>query len=58
LHKSGYVHLHILVSHYIRVELVQGLFDAHFRKIAFSLAIQMEAEGGEPSAIERIWNTL
>ena len=58
LHKSGYVHLHILVSHYIRVELVQGLFDAHFRKTAFSLAIKMEAEGVEPSAREKIWESL
>jgi len=58
MHKSGYVHLHILVSHYIRVELIQGLFDAHWRKVAFSLAIQMEAAGVEPAAIERIWNTL
>jgi len=58
LHKSGYVHLHILVSHYIRVELVQGLFDAHFRKSTFALALRMEAEGVEPSAINRIWETL
>jgi hypothetical protein len=58
LHKSGYVHLHVLVSHYIRVELIQGLFDAHWRKVAFSLALKMEAEGVEPSAIEKIWNTL
>jgi len=58
MHKSGYVHLHVLVSHYIRVELIQGLYDAHFRKIAFSLALRMEAEGVEPSAIKKIWDTL
>jgi hypothetical protein len=58
LHKSGYVHLHILVSHYLKVELVQGLIDAHFRKIAFTLAIRMESAGVEPAEIERIWNTL
>jgi hypothetical protein len=58
MHKSGYVHMHILVSHYIRVELIQGLYDAHFRKVAFSLALKMETAGVEPAAINKIWETL
>jgi hypothetical protein len=58
MHKSGYVHLHILVSHYIRVELIQGLYDAHWRKVAFSLALKLESAGVEPAEVKKIWETL
>lgn len=30
-HQSGFAHLHVLVTQYIRVELVQELFDSHIR---------------------------